>query len=170
MLNSRLKRSAFSLILAVVFMLSLFSVNVFAEDATEAETTAETVDETTAETTEETTDETTGETNAEDDHDHDHDHEAEEDKGLSTFDIVSLIILGVLVVVAVVYCVKNRQKVAKFLRSLWSESKKISWSSWKDVRKNTFVVLVVVIIAALVIAGVDALFFYGIPALRNLLV
>ena len=179
MLNSKLSRSALSLILAMMLVFSLFTVGVFAEETVASvesgDTTAE-GDETTAvddatetdaasddEKAEETDAETNAETGTEDD------TTKEEDKGLSTFDIVSLIILGVLVIIGVVYCLKNREKVGKFLRILRSEFKKISWSSWKDVRKNTLVVIVAVIAVALVIAGMDFLFSRGILAMKSLL-
>ena len=160
MLNTKMKRSALSLILAVVLMFSVFSVSVFAETETEVDGTEADVTETEVVTDGATTD---------DGHDHDHDHEEEEKKGLTTFDIVSLIILGVLIIVGAVYCIKNREKVGKFLRSLKSEFKKISWSSWKDVRKNTLVVVVVVVAVAIVIGGVDFLFSRGILAMKSLL-
>ena len=160
MLNTKMKRSALSLILAVVLMFSVFSVSVFAETETE-------VDGTEADVTE--TEVVTDGASTDDGHDHDHDHEEEEKKGLTTFDIVSLIILGVLIIVGAIYCIKNREKVGKFLRSLKSEFKKISWSSWKDVRKNTLVVVVVVVAVAIVIGGVDFLFSRGILAMKSIL-
>ena len=185
MLNSKLSRSALSLILAMMLVFSLFTVGVFAEEtlvsAETGETTADdgaTDDGATAESDETATVDDASETeaNVEEEHDHDHDDETtadesteEEDKGLSTFDIVSLIILGVLVIIGVVYCLKNREKVGKFLRSLRSEFKTISCSSLKDVRKNTLVVIVVVIAVALVIAGMDFLFSRGILAMKSLL-
>ena len=156
MLNTKMKRSALSLILAVVLMFSVFSVSVFAEtDATETEADVA-----------ETEVLTDGATTTEDDHDHDHESEEE---GITTFDIVSLIILGVLIIAGVVYCIKNREKVGKFLRSLKSEFRKISWSSWRDVRKNTLVVVVVVVVVAVVIGGLDFLFSRGILAMKSIL-
>ena len=166
MLNSKLKRSALSLILALVLVFSLFSVSVFAEDAAESDTETEVVTDGAVESGAESE----SETEADDGHDHDHgDEKEEEKKGMTTFDIVSLVILGVLIVVGVIYCLKNKEKVGKFLRSLKSEFKKISWSSWKDVRKNTLVVLVVVIAVAILIGIVDVLFSKGIIALDNLI-
>ena len=169
MLNSKLKRSALSLILAVMLVFSLFSVTVFAEDDAAAEVEDATVLTTGAETEAET--EAVTEAETEDEHaGHNHDDETtEEKKGVTTFDIVSLAILGVLAIVGVVYCLKNKEKVGKFLRSLKSEFKKISWSSWTDVRKNTLVVLVVVIAVAVLIGLVDFLFSKGIIALDNLI-
>ncbi|MBR4872565.1 MAG: preprotein translocase subunit SecE [Clostridia bacterium] len=88
---------------------------------------------------------------------------------MSTFDIVSLAILGALIIVGVIYCLKNKEKVGKFLRSLKSEFKKISWSSWRDVRKNTLVVIVVVVAVAVLIGVVDFLFSKGIISLDQLI-
>ena len=61
----------------------------------------------------------------------------------------ALVILGL--IAGVVFCVIKREKVGEFLRALKSELKRIVWSSWKDTRKNTLVVLVVVIAITLVI-------------------
>ena len=161
MLNSKLSRSALSLLLAMMLVFSMFTLGAFAETEADGVTTEAITD----------AGETEAETTADDGHDHDHDHDdekIEEEKGLSTFDIVSLIILGVLVIVGVVYCLKNREKVGKFLRSLRSEIKKISWSSWRDVRKNTLVVIVVVVIVAVAIGLVDFLFSRGILAMKSL--
>ena len=165
MLNSKLIRSALSLILVLMLVFSLGAVNVFADEASddvvEVETNEVVTDGATA---------TESEAVADDGHDHDHEDEATEEKeGITTFDIVSLAILGVLIIVGVIYCLKNKEKVGKFLRSLKSEFKKISWSSWKDVRKNTLVVLVVVIAVAILIGVVDVLFSKGIIALDNLI-
>ena len=193
MLNSKLSRSALSLILAMLLVFSL-TVSVCAEDtlliapnpnATGTEVTAESGDASVAddavandaaesEVADAETEADATETEAE--HDHDHETEAtteekkeEEKKGMSTFNIISLIILGLLAIVGLIYCLMNREKVGKFLRSLRSELKKISWSTWKDVRKNTLVVIVVVVAIGLLIAGVDFLFSRGILAMKNIL-
>ena len=157
MLNSKLIRSALSLILVLMLVFSLGAVNAFADEASESEVVTDGA--TAAE----------SETVADDGHDHDHEEEEEAKEGMTTFDIVSLAILGALIVAGVIYCLKNKEKVGKFLRSLKSEFKKISWSSWRDVRKNTLVVLVVVIAVAILIGVVDVLFSKGIIALDNLI-
>ena len=59
-------------------------------------------------------------------------------------------------------------KVAAFFRSIKSEMKKISWSPANDVRKNTLVVLVVLIVCAAALAVVDFVFLQGITALGKL--
>ena len=91
-----------------------------------------------------------------------------ESKKLTTGEIVSIVITLVIVIVAVVYCIKNREKVAKFFRECRSEVKKITWTPKNQVAKNTFVVIVVVIIAAIFIAILDLLFSTGVGLLGNL--
>lgn len=59
-------------------------------------------------------------------------------------------------------------RIAAFFRSIKSEIKKISWSPADDVRKNTIVVLVVLIVCAIALAVVDFVFLQGITALGNL--
>ena len=59
-------------------------------------------------------------------------------------------------------------RIAAFARSIKSEVKKISWSPWTDVKKNTFVVVVVIVVCAVALAIVDYVFLQGITALGNL--
>ena len=176
MLNAKLKRTSLALVLAVVLMLSLFPVATFAlEDAgaaaedeagivldaaqptdtsaADAEAEAETEAETSADTT--------------DEHDHD-DETTEEEKGMSLGDIISLAIFGVVILLVAVYCLTHKEKVAKLFKGLKSELKKIVWTPWNQVRKNTFVVLVIIVAAAIVIGVLDLLFSKGILALGKI--
>ena len=59
-------------------------------------------------------------------------------------------------------------RIKSFARSVKSEVKKISWSPWTDVRKNTFVVVVVIAVCAIALAIVDYVFLQGITALGKL--
>ena len=59
-------------------------------------------------------------------------------------------------------------RIASFARSIKSEVKKISWSPWTDVRKNTIVVLVVIAACAIALTIVDYVFAQGITLLGNL--
>ena len=59
-------------------------------------------------------------------------------------------------------------RIASFARSIKGEVKKISWSPWSDVKKNTFVVVVVIAVCAIALAIVDYVFFQGITALGKL--
>ena len=157
--------SLITLILTVALMFSLCSLSVFAEEPAEAESTpaateeavveteAETEAETAAATQESSSTTTTG-------------TEEEENDIVGT--IVSLCILGVIVIVVAVFCIIKREKVGKFLRSLKSESKKVVWLPWNQVRKSTIVVIIVVVIVAVVIGVLDVAFASGIDALSNL--
>ena len=186
MLNAKLKRTSIALILAVVLMLSLFPVAAYAlEDAGSAaedeagiildaaqtpDATESTPAETEAETEADSSAETSSDTAA-DDHDHDHDHDdetTEEKKGLTTGDIISLAVLGVVIILVVIYCLTHKEKVAKLWRGLKSELKKIVWTPWNQVRKNTLVVLVIIIAAAILIGVLDLLFSKGILALGKI--
>ena len=59
-------------------------------------------------------------------------------------------------------------KIAAFARSIKSEVKKISWSPWTEVLKNTLVVIVVIAVCAVALAIVDYVFVQGITALGKL--
>ena len=59
-------------------------------------------------------------------------------------------------------------RIASFARSIKSEVKKISWSPWTEVRKNTLVVVVVIAICAVALAIVDYVFLQGITGLGKL--
>ncbi len=54
--------------------------------------------------------------------------------------------------------VKKENKLVKYLKGTKSELKKIVWPSFRQVCKNTLIVLVVVLIVGLLIAGLDLLF------------
>ena len=82
-------------------------------------------------------------------------------KGMSTFTLVSLIILGVVVVAVTVFCIIKRVQVAESLRAYKSEMKKITWYPWKSVWRNTVLVVVVVLATAIVIGLLDLVFFYA---------
>ena len=166
MLKTKLMRTALACILVIVLMLSLFSVSVFAEDA--ADTTDDATVDSTVDSSEDTAGDTTGATDDGHDHDHDEEEKEEEKKGLTTGDIISLAVLGVAIIAVVIYCLTHKEKVGKFFRSLKSEFKKITWTPWTQVRKNTIVVLIVVISIGLVIAGLDFIFSKGIYALGRL--
>ncbi|MBQ7347148.1 MAG: preprotein translocase subunit SecE [Clostridia bacterium] len=87
---------------------------------------------------------------------------------LSTGAIVGIIIGVVVLAVAVVLCIKFREKIKKFLRVYKSEVKKIVWLPWDQTRKSTWVVLVVLFICAAVICLLDFGLGHGILAFINL--
>ena len=63
---------------------------------------------------------------------------------------------------------KKKGKIKEAWKGFKSELGKIVWPSWKQVLKNTFIVLVVVVIAALIIFALDYAFNGGIRALAEL--
>ena len=63
---------------------------------------------------------------------------------------------------------KKKGKIKNAWKGFKSEVKKIVWPSWKQVLKNTAVVLVVVVICAILIGALDYVFSQGITALANL--
>ena len=60
-------------------------------------------------------------------------------------------------------------RIGHFFRGYKSEVKKIVWCPWKQVRKNSLVVLVVVITVAVAICLLDFAFSQGIFELRELI-
>lgn len=61
-----------------------------------------------------------------------------------------------------------RAKIAKFFRDYRSELKKIVWCPWKQVRKNTILVVVSVIVLSIMIGLMDFVFSNAIIALGKL--
>lgn len=167
------RRNLLALLLAVVFACSVFTVSVFASEETTtpvAEETTEPTEETTAgeetsgeETSEGATTEATTESGTAEE------TTTEEETTLNFWQenftrvnsdkerviywskivVWGLVIAGL--IAGVVFCIIKREKVGEFLRALKSEIKRIVWSSWKETRKNTLVVLVVVLAITLVI-------------------
>ena len=61
---------------------------------------------------------------------------------------------------------KNKRK--GWFRGFKSEIKKIVWPSWKQVLKNTGVVLVIILVFAVIIGALDFAFGSGIAGLTKL--
>ena len=179
------KRSLIALLVSLVLVLSFFTVGVFADEttepvseeasateevsATETESAAETESATeTATATESTTETATTEattttastTTTTGDHDHDEFNWTEL--------IVNLVIGGIIIIVGAILIIKNRVKLAAFLRSVKSETKKVVWSPKDQTRKN-FLVVVVICVAVVILVGIlDFAFGYGIAGLAKL--
>ena len=164
------RRNLLALLLAVVFACSLFTVGVFAEEETTTaaeettvaeETTAEettgeatTEGETTTEaaTTEEATtkeETTTTEKNFWEKNFVRKNKDGKEVIYWTKIAVWGLVIAGL--IAGGLFCIVKKEKVGEFLRALNSEKKRIVWSSWKETRKNTLVVLAVVAAITLVI-------------------
>ena len=63
---------------------------------------------------------------------------------------------------------KKKGRVKEAWRGFKSETKKIVWPTWKQVAKNTLVVLIVVAIFVILIGLLDLAFSHGIQALTEL--
>ena len=74
---------------------------------------------------------------------------------MGTGTIVGIIVGAVLLIAAIVLCIKFREKIGKFFRVYKSEIKKVVWLPWDQTRKSTLVVLVVMIVAAAVVCLLD---------------
>ena len=61
------------------------------------------------------------------------------------------------------------ERIGHFFRSYVSEIKKIVWCPWKQVRKNSLVVLAVVIACAIVICALDIVFSKALLGLGTLI-
>ena len=165
-----MRRNLLALLLAVVFACSLFTVGAFAAEETTAAAEETTVAEevTTEAATEATTEGATTEeatTEAADDHeDHDHENEGKNfwqknfmrknAEGKEVLYVTKIVVWGLVIaglIAGVVFCIVKREVAAAYLRALNSEKKRIVWSSWKETRKNTLVVLAVVAAITLVI-------------------
>ena len=173
------RRNLLALLLAVVFACSLFTVCAFAEEETTTAAAEETTvaDETTGEetsgeetsgeatsegatteattetgTTEETTkkeETTTAEKNFWEENFMRKNKDGKEVVYWTKIAVWGLVIAGL--IAGGVFCIVKKEKVGEFLRALNSERKRIVWSSWKETRKNTLVVLAVVAAITLVI-------------------
>ena len=93
--------------------------------------------------------------------------EEAEKTGLSTAAIIWIVIGGVILVAAIVLGIKFREQIGKALVVYKSEFKKVSWLSWKDTKKSSLVVLVVLVACAVVICLLDLGLFEGFMAMIN---
>ncbi len=62
---------------------------------------------------------------------------------------------------------KKKGKLGEAWRGFKSEFKKIVWPSWKQVRKNTLVVVVIVAVFAVIIGALDIALSRGMGALTD---
>lgn len=156
---AKLKNVRLLVALVLIALVTLLSVSVLSLGAAASgETTAAVETTVTAETTAAVT--TAADTTADD---------TTEDTGLGLGFWISMGVLGVLIIVGVFFGIKYREGLVKWLRSYKSEIKKIVWMPWPDVRKNTIVVIVVIVVLGILIAMLDYVFSKGIIALGNLL-
>ena len=177
-------KKIWALLIALVMMVSVFSLCVFAEykDAdTSGSTTIASTDGTTSTdgsgettTTGGSTSTTAGETTS-DDHGHDHDEDEDENKSWAAQHLSFLIAIGIIVLIVVVYFVLRlfvpsfREKTSKFWKDYNAEFKKLVWPTKQQLVKNSAVVLITMIVFAAVFALLDFGLSKGIYALKDLI-
>ena len=152
------KRSLIALLLALVLVVSLFTVSVFAADEKSSESANTETTEPVGEENESASESESGtKTEAETD---------AKDSKTAVEARNTLIINGVIIVcilaVAIALIIRFHKKLGEFLRSVKSELKKIVWSSKENTRKSFIVVIVVSVVIALGIFLMDTAFKYGI--------
>ena len=77
----------------------------------------------------------------------------------SVGEFVSLCIAAAVLLVVAVLCIVKREKLKEALRAYRSEMKKITWYPWKQVWRNTILVIVIVGVTAAVLGLLDYAFF-----------
>ncbi len=168
MIANNKSRKFYAVLLATITALVLmFSMTVpaFATDsATDSVSETETGTESSTEKTTEDTTENTTSTTTDTTHDHDHD---EGGMDLTAW-IINLVVAGVVVIAIVALCIAFRKKIPGWWKALKSECKKIVWCPKDKLRKNTIVVIIVIVAITLVIALLDFAFSGGLKLLRDL--
>lgn len=173
-------KKIWALLIALVMMVSVFSLCVFAEDKdadTSGSTTVASTDGTTSTdgsgettTTGESTSTTAGETTSDG-----HDHDEDENKSWAAQHLSFLIAIGIIVLIVVVYFALRlfvpsfREKTSKFWKDYNAEFKKLVWPTKQQLVKNSAVVLVTMIVFAAVFALLDFGLSKGIYALKDLI-
>ena len=174
-------KKIWALLIALVMMVSVFSLCVFAEDKdadTSGSTTIASTDGTTSTdgsgettTTGGSTSTTAGETTSDD---HGHDHDEDENKSWAAQHLSFLIAIGIIVLLVVVYFALRlfvpsfREKTSKFWKDYNAEFKKLVWPTKQQLVKNSAVVLVTMIAFAAAFMLLDFGLGKGMDALKNL--
>lgn len=184
------KKTLLALLLALTLLFTL-TLPAFATDVADTDSSAE-ISDTAEEPTESgsettgSTDETTGKTSETTKATGSTTTAATADEGMSVGDWISLgigaVILLIILIMAILFITakddpeigKNGEKVPfalrgkRFFRSCKSEGKKVVWTPAKTVRKNTLVVIIVIVVCAIVIGLLDWVFSGGFNALAGL--
>ena len=169
------KLAILAALLSLLMLFSAFAIPAFAEDATTAEetTVAETTVETTAENTEsesasETTAATTTAATTTAATTTENKAEAEAKKEQKTRGIINLCVGAVLLIALAALIIAFRGKIPSWWKGLKSECGKITWCPKEKLRKNTFVVVIIILAIALAIGVLDFVFSRGMILLGEL--
>ena len=169
------KLAILAALLSLLMLFSAFAIPAFAEDATTAEetTAAETTVETTAENTEsesasETTAATTTAATTTAATTTENKAEAEAKKEQKTRGIINLCVGAVLLIALAALIIAFRGKIPSWWKGLKSECGKITWCPKEKLRKNTLVVVIIILAIALAIGVLDFVFSRGMILLGEL--
>ena len=83
--------------------------------------------------------------------------------------IINLCVGAVILIVLAILCIKFRAKIPAWWKGLKSECGKITWCPKDKMKKNTFVVIIIIIAIAAIIGVLDFVFSKGLVLLRDLL-
>ncbi len=172
-----------AVLLSLLMLMTLSAVTVFAD---EAETPADSADVTVAETTAEPGDteastgdketgteagtgkETTTSATTSAVTEKDTTAEAEAKKEARTRGFINLGVGAVILIALVILCIKFRAKIPGQWKALKSECGKISWCTGDKLKKNTIVVVIIILSIAVVIGILDFVFSRGMILLGDL--
>ncbi len=161
-MTANCKRNALAALLLVLCLLLSFSiVSVSADDeATDPEEVTEAVADTEADTDAATTAETTAETSA--------GTNAEPEKVDHTKGIINLCVGAVILIALIVLAIIFRKKIPVWFRNVKSECGKIVWCPADKLKKNTIVVVVIILAITVLIGILDFAFSKGLLLLSDL--
>ena len=174
------KLAILAALLSLLMLFSAFAVPAFAEDATTAEetTAAETVEETEAGSETETESESATETGTEastttsattkEETTTEDKAAAEAKKQQKTRGIINLCVGAAILVALAVLVIVYRAKIPTWWKGLKSECGKITWCPKEKLKKNTFVVVIIILVIALAIGVLDFVFSRGMILLGDL--
>ena len=170
------KLAILAALLSLLMLFSAFAIPAFAEDATTAEetTAAETTVETTAESTESesasetTAATTTAATTTKEETTTENKAEAEAKKQQKTRGIINLCVGAVILIALAALIIAFRGKIPSWWKGLKSECGKITWCPKEKLRKNTLVVVIIILAIALAIGVLDFVFSRGMILLGEL--
>ena len=154
------KLAVLAALLSLLMLVSLMAVPAF---ATEADSTEVTTEATTKEETTTTPDEEESTTAGSD--------KDSKEEGLSEDairGIINLAVGAVILIVLVVLAIKFRAKIPSWWKGLKSECGKITWCPKDKLKKNVFVVVVIILASALAIGVLDFVFSRSMMLLGNL--
>ena len=174
------KLAILAALLSLLMLFSAFAIPAFAEDVTTAEetTAAETVEETEAGSDTESESESATETGTEastttsattkEETTTEDKEAAEAAKQQKTRGIINLCVGAAILIALAVLIIVYRAKIPTWWKGLKSECGKITWCPKEKLKKNTFVVVIIILVIALAIGVLDFVFSRGMILLGDL--